>query len=82
MRDHLYSAARVYEQILRELHPGYTFVVEFREPDTDDRSSDTPVTPSVDDAGATLDHAHAHGDRHDMPAPARARDKHTLEQAA
>lgn len=80
--DALRGAARELELILREMHPGHTFVVELRQHDTDDRARSTTRTRRVDEPGAVMNHPDPTLDRDDMPTPARPRDKHRLEQAA
>ena len=81
VNTHLHSAARALEQILREMHPEYDWVVRIREVEASDGQRD-PATPvRLNESDPVLDDADAIAEGHSLPASDRS-DDHAFDEAA
>ena len=74
MTDHLRSAAHVLEQILREMHPQYDWVVTIRERERLNGQGPTAPAIGLGDPRAMSDDASAIGDRHTRASSDRSDD--------
>jgi hypothetical protein len=81
MPRHLTSAAAALEQILRELHPEYDWIVSVEEGHLSDRNGRPSASIDLDKASALRDHARAISHR-DLPSPSDGNDDHTFNEAA
>lgn len=80
--EHLHSAARALEGIMRDLDPEHHWVFEVRQHDGAHGHRPATTRVALDEPGAVTDHPHAVSDGTDDAPPAGSLDEHNLDEAA